>query len=57
MQNVFMSFVGILLVTAVCALVIALLAWDLVGGGRDLTRRIRRTGDEMRRQDEERDAR
>jgi len=51
-----MSFTVVLLAILLGALVIALLAWDVVGGGRDISRRMRRAGEEMRRQDEEDDA-
>ena len=49
-------FEDVLLVVVIFVLVIALVAWEVLGGGRDIRRRIRRSGDEMRRQNEERDA-
>jgi hypothetical protein len=51
-----MSFVDILLVVVICGAVIALVAWDLFNGA-NLKRQMRRTGDEMRRQNRERDVR
>jgi hypothetical protein len=54
-DDVRVHFGDVLVVVVIFVLVIALVAWDTFGGGRDIRRRIRRSGDEMRRQNEERD--